>query len=104
MAAQELNDAKAYLIGSVPLSLTSTDKIAKLMVSMQLDDRTPDYLDQREAQIKAVTADDIQALAKEVLTPARFTTIIVGKPEGMEDAERIQSLPNVECHQTSSSF
>ena len=97
---KELASAKSYLVGSLPLSLTSTDKIAGLMNSLQLDGLSKDYLDQRNAQIEATTIDDVQNLSKELLDPASFVTIIVGQPEGLEDAgievETIKKLPNVE--------
>ncbi len=96
VSEKELQDAKDYLIGSVPLSLTSTDKIAGLMLSLQLDGRASDYLDRREAQILATTPVDIQSLAKDILAPDAFTTIIVGKPSGLGDIEMIKTLPNVE--------
>jgi len=93
---KELQDAKDYLIGSVPLSLTSTDAIAELMLSLQLDGRKSDYLDTREAQILATTPADIQAIAKDLLASESFTTIIVGKPSDLGDIETIKTLPNVE--------
>lgn len=97
---KELQDAKSYLIGSLPLSLTSTDKIAGLMNSMQLDGLAKDYLDTRNAQIEATTAEDVQAFAKKLLNPEHFVTVVVGSPEGLEDAsfeaQTIKKLPNVE--------
>ncbi len=97
---KELQSAKSYLVGSLPLSLTSTDKIAGLMNSMQLDGLAKDYLDTRNAQIEATTIEDIQTLAQKLLNPAQFVTVIVGAPEGLEEAgfdvETIKKLPNVE--------
>ena len=94
---KELQDAKNYLIGSLPLSLTSTDKIAGLMNSLQLDGLPMDYLDQREVSIKATTAQDIQALTQSLLNPDAFVTVLVGqKQEGLETVEEIKTLPNVE--------
>ncbi len=93
---KELSDAKSYLIGSLPLSLTSTDKIAGLMSSLQLDRLPIDYLDQREEALKNVIAPDIQVLAQRLLKPESFVTILVGQPEGVETLETVKSLPNVE--------
>ena len=93
---EELADAKSYLIGSLLLSMTSTDKVSSILTSLQADDRSIDYLDQFERKINAVTAEDIQRVAKRVLTPENMTTIIVGKPAGIEDAIQKDSLPNVE--------
>ncbi len=92
----ELKNAKSYLIGSLPLSFTSTDSIAAILLSMQLDDLPIDYLDQRKNKIQHVTAEQIQNAAKRVLDKNKFTTILVGNPDGIEDAEIVETLPNVE--------
>lgn len=93
---KELREAQSYLIGSIPLSLTSTDKIAGLMNSFQLDNLPVDYLDRREEAIAATTTSDIQALAERLLKPDSFVTILVGQPEGLEETQSVSSLPNVE--------
>lgn len=96
VSEKELQDAKAYLIGSLPLSLTSTDAIAELMLSLRLDNLPTDYLDTREARIRDITTKDIQDTAQRLLRPDQFTTILVGTPEGIENAQVIETLPNVE--------
>lgn len=96
VGADELKDAKSYITGSLPLQLTSTDSIASTMLSLQLDELPIDYLDQRNAKINAVSAEDVQRTAKRVLNANDFTTILVGQPEGVSDAIPITALPNVE--------
>jgi zinc protease len=91
----ELSDAQSYLVGSLPLSLTSTNKIAGLMLSLQSDGLPIDYLDQREAAIKAVTVQDIEKVAKDLLKPDNMTMVLVGK-SGVENAITVEDLPNVE--------
>jgi zinc protease len=91
----ELSDAQSYLVGSIPLSLTSTNKIAGLMLSLQSDGLPIDYLDQREAAIKAVTVQDIEKVAKDLLKPDNMTMVLVGK-SGVENAITVEDLPNVE--------
>jgi zinc protease len=97
---KELTDAKTYLIGSLPLSLTSTDKIAGLLLSLQMDGMPIDYLDVREKQIQATTIDQVSVLAKRLLSPEHFITVLVGKPEGFNaqskpQLQTITTLPNV---------
>ncbi len=96
VSEQEINDAKSYLIGSLPLSLTSTVSIAKLLQSMQSNGLSIDYLDKRSEEIKKVTKSDIQRVAQKLLDKSSFTTILVGNPQGMKNAEIISKLPNVE--------
>lgn len=93
---EELEDAQAYLIGSLPLSLTSTDRIAGLLLSLYKDDLPIDYLDQREAAIRAMTVDDVNAIAARLLDPNAFVTVLVGQPEGVEPNDIRSEIPNVE--------
>ena len=93
---QELADAKSYLIGSMPLSLTSSGKISALMLSLRLDDLPIDYLDNVDDQINAVTKEDILRVAQKYLQPANLTTVLVGKPDGVTATRTIDTLPNVE--------
>ena len=80
IAQKELEDAKSYLIGSLPLSLSSSDKITGLMLSIQLSDLPINYLDQREEKIKATTIDDVKRIAARLLDPSKFITVLVGQP------------------------
>lgn len=96
VSAEELNSAKSYITGSLPLELTSTDSIASIMLGLQIDRLPVDYLDQRNAEINKITADDVQNAAQRLLNPDSLTTILVGKPEGVSDAIPLTALPNVE--------
>lgn len=96
VSEKELQDAKSYLIGSLPLSLTSTDSIASILLSLQRNNMPINYLDKRSAEIRKVTAKDIKNVAKRILNKDNFTTILVGNPQGFEKAEIITQLPNVE--------
>lgn len=81
---QELADAKTYLTGSFPLSLDSTAAIANLLVAMQSDKLGIDYLDRRDALIKAVDMDQIKAAARRLLDPAKLLVVVVGQPQGVQ--------------------
>ena len=93
---KELSDAKSYLIGSLPLALTSTDSIAGLLMTLQLERLPIDYLDQRAERINAVTKEDVQSISKRLLNTKDFTTILVGNPPDAKDATIVEALPNVE--------
>jgi len=93
---EELQNAQSYLIGSFPLSLDATDHIASIMLNIKIDDLPPDYLDKRAARINAVTKDDVQKLAKNLLTPDNLTTVLVGRPDGITPTQTVDTLPNVE--------
>ena len=80
---KEINAAKDYLTGSMPLSLTSTDRIAEIMVEMQLNHRHIDYLDTRNDRVRKVTADEVEDAIRRWFNPDFLTLSMVGKPEGM---------------------
>lgn len=95
VSEKELTDAKSYLIGSLPLSLTSTDAIAGLLLSLQVDGLPIDYLEQREQAIGAATAEDVLRVSQRILNPEQFVTILVGQPLDAE-AVVIEEIPNAE--------
>ncbi|TDL85319.1 M16 family metallopeptidase [Meridianimarinicoccus aquatilis] len=79
----ELDAAKTYLIGGYPLRFDSNASIANILVGMQLDDLTPEYLETRNDRVAAVTLDDVKRVAAELLDPDELTFIVVGQPEGL---------------------
>jgi len=79
----EIMAAKDYLTGSQPLALTSTDKIANILVVMQKEKLGRDYLDRYSDIIHGVTADDIDHAIQHWFNPDRITWVMVGKPEGV---------------------
>ncbi|MFZ1680215.1 MAG: pitrilysin family protein [Rhizobiaceae bacterium] len=61
---KELADAKKNIIGSYAIAnLSSSTKIARTLVELQLIGLPRTYLDEREALINAVTADQVRAIA-----------------------------------------
>jgi zinc protease len=56
---KEIQAAKDYLTGSLPLAMTSTDKIASVLTEIQLQHLGHDYLEHRNDLIRGVTVDDV---------------------------------------------
>lgn len=83
ITAEELADAKTYLNGSFPLRLTSSARIASLLVAIQRNNLGIDYIDRRPQLIEAVTLDDVRRVAKRLLQPETMLTVIVGNPTGL---------------------
>ncbi len=83
VTSQELADAKSYLIGAMPLELTTTSDIADTLLGLRLIGLKPDELDQRADRLRKVSARDVRAMAQRLLDPAQITTILVGQPEGI---------------------
>ncbi|MGO1120297.1 M16 family metallopeptidase [Rhodovibrionaceae bacterium A322] len=80
---EELADAKTYLTGSFALRLSSTGKIASILVAMQAQDLGIDYIDQRDSFFEKVTLEDVQRVARELFDPEQLTVVVIGQPEGI---------------------
>lgn len=79
----EVEAAKTYLIGGYPLRFDSNAAIARIMVGMQLDGLTPDYITDRNDMVAAVTVEDVRRVAAELLDPDALTFFVVGQPVGL---------------------
>jgi len=80
---KELEDAKTYLTGAWPLRFSSSGRIARMLVGMQISDLGIDYLDKRNAYIGAVSLDDVKRVAAQYLRPGALDIVVVGKPAGI---------------------
>jgi len=88
-AQAELDAAKKYLIGSFPLSLDTTARLAALLVSLQVEKLGMDYIAHRAELISAVSVDDVRRVAKRLLDPDRLRIVIVGAPKGLVGATEV---------------
>jgi zinc protease len=93
---KELKDAKSYLIGSVPLQLTSTDRISAILISLLSDNLPVDYMEQRTKSIEKLNVDDILRVSKRLLETSNIKIILVGHPQKGDQYKIVSSLPNVE--------
>lgn len=92
----ELQNAKDYLIGSVPLALTSSDKISGTALGMLSNSRPIDYLDTYSGKISAITSEDIQRVARRILIKENQTIVLVGQPQSAININNILEIPNVQ--------
>ncbi len=75
---QELADAKSFLMGSFPLRLDSTAKLAQVLAQVEFYGLGLDYFTQYPKWIERVTKDDVQRVAKQYLDPQRYALVVVG--------------------------
>jgi len=75
----ELDSAKAYLIGSFPLRLDTSGKVARFVAAVEEGGLGLDYPDRYKERIGQVTAADVQRVAARYLDPATFDSVMVGK-------------------------
>jgi zinc protease len=76
--AQEVAEAKSYLIGSYPLGFASFDTLAGYVLQLQLAGRGRDFIDRYPGLIDAVTADQVKAAAAKFLQAKDPTALLVG--------------------------
>ena len=74
----ELRLAKDYLIGSFPLRLDTTAKVADFIVAIEEQGLGLDYADRYKASIAKVTAADVQRVAGKFFAPDTFNRVVVG--------------------------
>lgn len=84
VTAEELEAAKTYLTGAYPLRFDGNAPIARILVGMQLDGRSPDYVKTRNAQIEAVTLEEANRVAAELYRPEDLFLVVAGEPEGVD--------------------
>ena len=76
---RELSLAKAYLVGSFPLRLDTSRKVADFLVGIEEQGLGLDYADRYIERIKRVTAADVQRVAGKYFVPDTFNHVIVGE-------------------------
>lgn len=82
-SAEDLKNAQDYLTGSYALRFDSNGKIASQLLGIMVEDMGIDYVDKRNAQVEAVTVEDLKRAAKRFLDPANLLVTVVGKPTGL---------------------
>lgn len=92
-SAEEMQQAKRYLIGNTALDLQSRTEVAALLGKYWIDGQPPNHLNAEMAGIQSTTAGEAAKSAAKYLSPDRMTIIAVGekqvildqlKPFGME--------------------
>lgn len=81
---EELERAKTYLTGAYPLRFDGNGQIASIMVGMQMDDLPIDYIATRNDKVNAVTLEEANRVARELLDPDNLHFVVVGRPQGLE--------------------
>lgn len=75
----ELAVAKDYLVGSFPLRLDTSSKVADFLVGVEEMGLGLDYADRYRALIGRVTGADVQRVATKYFGPPTFSRVLVGR-------------------------
>ena len=81
--AADLEEAVAYLTGSLPLQFTDSRRIASTLLAMRRNDRPIGWLDGRNDRLRAITRADAARLAGSLLKPDALAVTVAGQPSGM---------------------
>jgi zinc protease len=82
VTASELDDSKRYLVGSMPRTLETNSGIAAFLHTAEFYGLGLDYDERLPALIEVVTLDEVHAVAREFLVPARASIVVAGPPAG----------------------
>jgi predicted Zn-dependent peptidase len=85
VSERELNVAKKAIVGSFALSLESPSIILSRLLDVVDYGLPADYWDQYPQKVQAVTAQDIQRVAKQYLGTGRIQLIAVGERKEIEE-------------------
>ena len=75
----ELDLARSHLIGSFPLRLDTTAKVASFITIVETQGLGLDYADRYRREIAKVTAADVQRVSARFLAPDTFNRVVVGQ-------------------------
>jgi zinc protease len=78
LTANELEESRQYLIGSIPRALETNAGIASFLQTAEFFGLGPDYDLRLPGLLRGVTIDEANAAARRTLDPARATIVVAG--------------------------
>jgi zinc protease len=87
VSPEELADAHALLIGSLPISLETNDGIAGLLLYTERYGLGLDYLERYPALIESVTREQVQAVMQRYWPQGRYVAAAAGSLQAEPDLE-----------------
>jgi zinc protease len=78
VSERELALAKSYLIGSFPLRLETSSKVADFIVAVEVQGLGLDYADRYRDRVAQVTVADVERVAARFFAPDTFNRVVVG--------------------------
>ncbi|MCK4775969.1 MAG: insulinase family protein, partial [Candidatus Krumholzibacteria bacterium] len=94
VTAEELDDAKSYLVGNFPITIETPDQIAMQVTRYKLLGLDQKDLEGYRDRMDAVTIEDVSRVMGEYLHPNRAYVVLVG--DGQQIAEKVGALADVE--------
>lgn len=78
VSEKEIRDAKSFLTGVFPLQIETQEGLINRLVQIKMYDLPADYLQTYRDRVNAVTAADIQRVARQYVQPDKAAIVIVG--------------------------
>jgi zinc protease len=94
VSPSELQDAKRALVGRFALSLDSPQTLTANLATQKIYRLPPDYWDTYPARVEAITAADIQRVAKKYYDASRLQIVAVG--DGTQVRKTLEKYGTVE--------
>ncbi|MBS1252960.1 MAG: putative zinc protease [Anaerolineales bacterium] len=80
VSEEELDDAKSYMTGSLPLGLETNEGVASTLLDMELFELGLDYVQRYPDLINAITVEQVQQAAQRVFPRDAYALAIAGPP------------------------
>ena len=93
---RELNDAKAYITGSFPLTLEVPDAIATQVLNVLFYGLPVEQLQTYRDRVNAVRSDDVERVGRYYLRPDRLSIVLVGNASVFLSQLRGLGFSNIE--------
>lgn len=95
---EELERAKSFLVASFPSTMETPSQAAGQLATTRLLNLPPEHLTQYTQRVGAVTAADVQRVAREYLQPERAVLVVVG--DATQVLEKIRPIAPVNVFDT----
>jgi zinc protease len=93
VTAEELDDAKSYLVGNFPTTIETPNQIATQIGQVKLLGLGKEYLEGYRKEIAKVTVQDVQRAMQEYMHPDRLAMILVG--DATQVLEKVEPIASV---------
>src|SRR5262249_10459068 len=88
---QEVEDAKNYLVNSLPLQLTTSASIAAELIYVERHGLGLNFLDDYRRAVQSVTPEEVREVAEKYLDPKRMLLVAAGAVD--PDGKPLDKLP-----------
>jgi zinc protease len=80
VSQEELEDAKSFLVGSLPIALETSDGLARTILDMEFYQLGLDYLQRYPDLIESVAAEEIRDAVRRWIHPEHIVAVVAGPP------------------------